>query len=208
MASSTKDRLRHAALVAGACLALVIAPSATAQAAGSLNDKMVDCFGNTHYVWDVIYAVSGGAETYGTSGQDVIIGTSGPDVIDGLEASDIICGGDGNDVIHGNADDIEQDVDYIDGENGSDIIYGWGGNDVLRGGALDDTIYGGDGGDEIHGGPGDDTIYGEDGSDTVQCDNGQDYADGYISGADDHDHDSFGGTPGINGGCETYVGFP
>jgi hypothetical protein len=201
MALRIKHWLRHAALVAGAGLALVVATSATAHAAGSFTEQITDCFGNVHYKYQVIYA-RGGMQTNGTSGDDVIIGSDDIDFIDGLGGRDVICGGDGGDEIHGGDDE----GDFIDGENGKDWLRGGDGADVVRGGALDDYIDGEDGDDTIYGGPGDDTIYGSYGIDTIQCDDGDDFASGAWDEVDEFD--SFSGIPGNHGGCERYENIP
>jgi Ca2+-binding RTX toxin-like protein len=121
-------------LLAGALLAMVLAPAVPARAVTrSCNDKPATKVGTA------------GSDTINTGGgADVIVSLAGDDVVNSDGGADTICtgrgfdnvvAGGGNDEIFGgpNADNLTgaRGADFIQGQAGSDSMYGEGGNDTI-----------------------------------------------------------------------------
>lgn len=194
------DGFKRASLVvlALACLALLVAASAPAEA--SLLKKLVGSNAanriDGNRLSNVIDLKAGNDRGRGGGGNDRISGGKGSDRLFGGTGKDRLFGGPGKDLLYGqNGNDRLSGGagnDRVYGSAGHDNLYGSAGSDLLDGGAGNDRLSGGAGNDKLFGAGGADRMYGGAGNDRLEANQGKDVASGgagndLIAGGDDGD---------------------
>lgn len=173
--------LRVTWLLATACLALSISPTAQAKIVPeAFNGKTCTVFGTSSA--DNLTGTSKSDVICGLGGNDTIAGLGGNDTIDGGSGDDEIQSGDGDDAVFGGSGDDEilsgKGEDEVVGQAGEDRIELGSGDDEALGGSGSDKLFGGIGVDILKGEGGDDSLLGGRGNDSLFGGSGVDYCDG------------------------------